>query len=928
MVKIVENPIILVDGSFYLYRAYHAFPSLINSAGETTGAIYGVLNMLKSLLVQYQPSHVAVVFDAKGKTFRNRLFKDYKSNRSPMPDDLQNQITPLHDMIKAMGLPLVVVGDVEADDVIGTLALSAARNGHDVLISTGDKDMAQLVSSKITLTNAISNTIFGPEEIKIKFGVPPELIIDYLSLVGDNSDNIPGVPGIGEKTALALLQGLGGLEVLYNQLDIISTLNFRGAKTIAIKLEKYREVAFLSYQLATIKTDVLLDLTYDKLRVKKYESEGLMLLFQRYEFKRWLSDLKVGKWLQEYKNTAVQPLLFSAPRLVPNKHLTKTLSKCSYIIINTISTLEMWINAIRQAGFFAFNISTDRLDIFITNLIGLCFSIKPNEAAYLPIGHNYLNAPSQLDCKTVLTALKPILEDPTITKISQNLKFDCRILKRYNINLSGTLFDTMLESYVLDSVAGRHDIESLSKRFLQYTIVNSNKILGKNRNQLVFDQISIEQAALYSAENVDITLRLHQKIWPRINQIPNLKKIFEEIEIPLVPILLRIEQNGVLIDKSVLTAYSVELKKCLEELKAKAHQLAEESFNLSSIKQIRAILYKKQKLPVLKKTPRGAPSSNEGVLTELASNYPLPKLILEYRSLVKLKSSYTDKLPKMIHSFSNRIHTSYHQAITSTGRLSSSNPNLQNIPAQNNTGQRIRKAFIAPPDKIIMTADYSQIELRIMAHLSRDPGLLNAFATETDIHCATAAEIFNIPLEKVTQNQRRSAKTINFGLIYGMSIFGLARQLSVSPSDAKKYMNLYFDRYSGVLEYMERIRKHARDLGYVETLDGRRLYLPNIHSRNSVLKKSAERAAINAPMQGTAADIIKRAMIIIDNWLQKEAPPIHMIMQVHDEIVFEVQRTILESAKIQIKELMESCFRLDIPLHVKIGIGENWSQAH
>ncbi|OZI14442.1 DNA polymerase I [Sodalis-like symbiont of Philaenus spumarius] len=924
MVQIVENPIILVDGSSYLYRAYHAFPPLTNSAGEPTGAMYGVLNMLKSLLVQYRPSHVAVVFDAKGKTFRDELFEHYKSHRPPMPDDLRSQIAPLHDMVKAMGLPLLAVSGVEADDVIGTLALAAARAGRDVLISTGDKDMAQLVSPKITLINTMSNTILGPEEVQLKFGVPPALIIDYLALMGDSSDNIPGVPGVGQKTAHALLHGLGGLESLYHQLDSVRSLSFRGAKTMAAKLEQHREVAFLSYQLATIKTDVPLNLPYDRFMVEEPEAEALMLFFQRYEFKRWLSDLEAGKWLQGRKSAGVPP----SPFIAPQPTAAEALSKDGYQIIYDMATLEQWITAIRSAGVFAFDTATYGLDTLTANLIGLCFAVKPGEAAYLPVGHDYLDAPEQLDRAAVLAALKPVLEDSAIGKIGQNLKFDRGVLKRYDIELAGIAFDTMLESYVLDSVAGRHDMDSLAERFLQHTTVSFEEIAGKGRNQLTFNQIAIAQAAPYAAEDADVTLRLHQKLWPRIWQAPELKKVFKEIEMPLVPVLSRIERTGVLIDESILAAHSVELAKRLEELEGEAHQLAEEPFNLSSTKQLQAILYDKQKLPVLKKTPGAAPSTNEEVLAELALDYPLPKLILEYRSLAKLKFTYTDKLPQMINPLSKRVHTSYHQAVTATGRLSSSDPNLQNIPVRNDEGRRIRQAFIAPPDALIVAADYSQIELRIMAHLSQDSGLLNAFAAGKDIHRATAAEVFNMSLEKVTQDQRRSAKAINFGLIYGMSAFGLARQLSVPRSEAQKYMTLYFERYPSVLEYMERTRRQASHRGYVETLDGRRLYLPDIYSRNGMRKKGAERAAINAPMQGTAADIIKRAMIAIDGWLQQEATPVRMIMQVHDELVFEVQRDAVEDAKARIKALMEGCFKLDVPLQVDVSVGENWDQAH
>ncbi|WP_213993526.1 DNA polymerase I [Sodalis sp. dw_96] len=929
MAHIADNPLILVDGSSYLYRAYHAFPPLTNSAGEPTGAMYGVLNMLRSLLTQYRPSHVAVVFDAKGKTFRDELFEHYKSHRPPMPDDLRSQIEPLHNMVKAMGLPLLAVSGVEADDVIGTLALEAERAGREVLISTGDKDMAQLVTPMITLINTMSNTILGPEEVQVKFGVPPERIIDYLALMGDSSDNIPGVPGVGEKTAQALLQGMGSLDNIYGDLNGVGQLSFRGAKSMAPKLEQNKELAYLSYQLATIKTDVPLDLPFDQLTVGEPDAAVLQQLFKKYEFKRWLADVQDGKWLQGRKTPDVAPrTAFNAPVTRDADIPSEQLSQAGYQVIETMASLEQWLDKIKQAGLFAFDTETDSLDTLSANLVGLSFATAPGDAAYLPVGHDYLDAPDQLKLDEVLARLKPLLEDPHLRKVGQNLKFDRGVLKRYNIELAGIAFDTMLESYVLNSVSGRHDMDSLADRYLQHTTVGFEDIAGKGKNQLTFNQIAMEQAAPYAAEDADVTWRLHEKFWPQIEQDSGLRKVFEEIEMPLVPVLSRIERTGVLIDENILAAHSVELTKRLGELESEAHILAGEPFNLSSTKQLQAILYDKQKLPILKKTPGGAPSTGEEVLAELALDYPLPKLILEHRGLAKLKSTYTDKLPLMINPLTKRVHTSYHQAITATGRLSSSDPNLQNIPVRNDEGRRIRQAFIAPKGSVIVAADYSQIELRIMAHLSRDAGLLKAFAEGRDIHRATAAEVFGQSLEKVTQEQRRSAKAINFGLIYGMSAFGLARQLSVPRAEAQKYMNLYFERYPGVLAYMERTRKQATEQGYVSTLDGRRLYLPDIHSRNGARKKGAERAAINAPMQGTAADIIKRAMISIDAWLQKEQPPVRMIMQVHDELVFEIQRDMSESASAQIKSLMEGCYALDVPLQVDVGIGENWDQAH
>lgn len=933
MVQIADNPLILVDGSSYLYRAYHAFPPLTNAAGEPTGAMYGVLNMLRSLLQQYQPSHVGVVFDAKGKTFRDELFAEYKSHRPPMPDDLRAQIEPLHAMVKAMGLPLLVVGGVEADDVIGTLAQAAEKAGHTVLISTGDKDMAQLVTPNITLINTMNNTILGPEEVCEKYGIPPELIIDFLALMGDSSDNIPGVPGVGEKTAQALLQGLGGMDALFANLDKIATLTFRGAKTMAAKLEQNRDVAYLSYRLATIKTDVDLDLTCSELTVNEPDIDTLHALFSRYEFKRWLADIETGTWLQGKKGSGKATVKKAAAPLTTVVQEAVLLERAAlscegYETILDEKQLDDWIARLKQADVFAFDTETDGLDTLSANLIGLSFAIAPGAAAYLPVGHDYLDAPDQLDRSAVLAKLKPLLEDKTLLKVGQNLKFDMGVLARYGIEMRGIAFDTMLESYVLDSVAGRHDMDSLAERYLQHKTISFEEIAGKGKNQLTFNQIALEQAAPYAAEDADVTLQLHLALWPRLATEKTLTTVFQEIEMPLVPVLSHIERTGVLIDPAILNEHSKELTLRLAELELQAHELAEEPFNLSSPKQLQAILYEKQKLPVKKKTPGGAPSTNEEVLAELALDYPLPKVILEYRGLAKLKTTYTDKLPLMINPHSGRVHTSYHQAVTATGRLSSSDPNLQNIPVRNDEGRRIRQAFIAPKGFCIVAADYSQIELRIMAHLSQDKGLLDAFAQGKDIHRATAAEVFGLALEHVSSEQRRSAKAINFGLIYGMSAFGLARQLGIARGEAQRYMDLYFERYPGVLEYMERTRQQAAEQGYVTTLDGRRLYLPDIHSSNGMRRKGAERAAINAPMQGTAADIIKRAMIEVDRWLQSEKPQVHMIMQVHDELVFEIHESQIESASVRIRELMESSMRLDVPLKVDIGSGENWDQAH
>ncbi|KHN89752.1 DNA polymerase I [Pectobacterium actinidiae] len=929
MAQIAENPLILVDGSSYLYRAYHAFPPLTNSAGEATGAMYGVLNMLRSLLLQYHPSHVAVVFDAKGKTFRDELFENYKAHRPPMPEDLREQIEPLHKMVKAMGLPLLAVSGVEADDVIGTLAVQAEKAGKSVLISTGDKDMAQLVTPNVTLINTMNNSILGPQEVCDKYGIPPELIIDFLALMGDASDNIPGVPGVGEKTAQALLQGLGGLDSLYANLDKIAGLSFRGAKTMAPKLEQHKEVAYLSYQLATIKTDVELELSCDQLTVNELDVDELHRLFSRYEFKRWLSDVESGIWMQGKKSSQpVQAVSNAVVEQVAEEDNAPTLSADGYVTILDEKTLLDWVECLKQAEVFAFDTETDGLDTLTANLIGLSFAIKPGEAAYLPLAHDYLDAPEQLDRTKVLALFKPLLEDEKLLKIGQNLKFDKGVMQRYDIDLRGIAFDTMLESYVLDSVAGRHDMDSLAERYLNHKTITFEEIAGKGKNQLTFNQIALEQAGPYAAEDADVTLHLHQKLWGKLQPHADLCQVFQTIDMPLVPVLSRIERTGVLIDPAILAEHSKELTARLAELETQAYELAGEEFNLSSTKQLQGILYEKQKLPILKKTPKGAPSTNEEVLEELALNYPLPKLILEYRGLAKLKSTYTDKLPLMINPATKRVHTSYHQAVTATGRLSSSDPNLQNIPVRNDEGRRIRQAFIASKGYSIVAADYSQIELRIMAHLSGDKGLLNAFANGLDIHRATASEVFGTALDKVTSEQRRSAKAINFGLIYGMSAFGLSRQLNIPRSESQKYMNLYFERYPGVQDYMERTRQQAAEHGYVSTLDGRRLYLPDIHSRNAMARKGAERAAINAPMQGTAADIIKKAMIAIDDWLQKDAPKVKMIMQVHDELVFEIHDSVIEESISKIKALMEGCMQLNVPLQVDIGTGMNWDEAH
>lgn len=932
MVQIAENPFILVDGSSYLYRAYHAFPPLTNSQGEPTGAMYGVLNMLRSLIIQYKPSHVAVVFDAKGKTFRDELYEEYKSNRPPMPDDLREQIAPLHEMVQAMGLPLLSISGVEADDVIGTLALKAAADGRDVLISTGDKDMAQLVTPKITLINTMTNVILGPDEVKEKYGVPPELIIDFLALMGDSSDNIPGVPGVGEKTALGLLQGLGSLDDIYQQLDNIATLSFRGAKTLGAKMAEHEKVAKLSYKLATIKTDVELDKTFDDLVVNEPNLDQLLDMFTRYEFKRWISDLQNGGWLAQRSTHKVAVPYTSEtvkPKEVPASANFPVITQENYEAVLTYESLARWVELLKKAPAFAFDTETDSLNNIDARLVGLSFAIEPGKAAYIPLRHEYLDAPDQLPVNDVLAALKPILEDKNILKIGQNLKFDRGIMENEGIELNGIHFDTMLESYVLNSVSNRHDMDTLAEKHLNHKTTTFEEIAGKGKGQLTFNQIEVEQATLYAAEDADITLLLHQALYPQIEAIEPLKHVYRDIEMPLVPVLSRMERKGVLIDAQVLAAQSQEITQRLAEIEKETFALAGQEFNLSSPKQLQEILFDKLQLPVIKKTPKGAPSTNEEVLEELAHSHELPRLILEHRGLAKLKSTYTDKLPLMVNSKTKRVHTSYHQAVTATGRLSSRDPNLQNIPVRNEEGRRIRQAFIAREGFKIVAADYSQIELRIMAHLSQDKGLLDAFAQGKDIHRATASEVFGIPLEEVTSEQRRSAKAINFGLIYGMSAFGLSQQIGVERREAQRYMDLYFERYPGVLDYMERTRKQASEQGYVETLDGRRLYLPEINSKNAIRRKASEREAINAPMQGTAADIIKKAMIAVDNWICNECPDdVHMIMQVHDELVFEVRESYLENANIMIHKLMESSMELAIPLKVEVGVGNNWDEAH
>ncbi|EGQ8447252.1 DNA polymerase I [Vibrio alginolyticus] len=928
MASIPENPLILIDGSSYLYRAFHAYPGTMSNGEIPTNAVYGVVNMLRSMMRQFASERIAVVFDAKGKTFRDDMYAEYKANRPPMPDDLRCQIEPLHNVIRAMGLPLICVPGVEADDVIGTLAYQASQKGMPVLISTGDKDMAQLVDDNITLINTMTNVVMDREGVVEKFGIPPELIIDYLALMGDKVDNIPGVPGVGDKTATALLQGIGGLTKLYENLDDIAGLGFRGSKTMAKKLIDNKENAMLSYELATIKLDVELEETPESLLKAEPNKDELVKLYGQLTFKSWLNELlEGGSGSVEAVELAGSSQASSSQAEMETSAVT--IDRSQYETILDKETFNAWLDKLQTAELFAFDTETDNLDYMLANLVGLSFAVDEGIAAYVPVAHDYLDAPEQLDRDWVLEQLKPILEDAAKAKVGQNLKYDASVLARYDIELKGIKHDTMLESYIYNSVGGKHDMDSLALRFLQHSCISFEQIAGKGKNQLTFNQIELEQASPYAAEDADVTLRLHNRLFANIEQDESLKTVYEEIEMPLVPVLSRIERTGVFIDEMKLSAQSVEITARLDELEKKAYEIAEQEFNMNSPKQLQAILFEKMGLPVVKKTPSGTPSTNEEVLQELALDYPLPKLILEYRGLAKLKSTYTDKLPKMINPSTGRVHTSYHQAVTATGRLSSTDPNLQNIPIRNEAGRRIRQAFVAPSGHKILAVDYSQIELRIMAHLSGDQALLNAFRDGKDIHAATAAEIMGVSIEDVSSEQRRRAKAVNFGLIYGMSAFGLAKQLGIPRGEAQAYMDTYFERYPGVMQYMEDTRSTAADKGYVETIFGRRLHLPEIKSRNGMRRKAAERAAINAPMQGTAADIIKKAMLLVDQWIQEEGNcRVKLLMQVHDELVFEVEESSLSEIESKVQKLMESAAELKVPLVAEAGHGDNWDQAH
>ena len=919
--------LILVDGSGYLYRAFHALPPLTNTRGEPTGAVLGVLNMLNKMIKEEVPDRIAVVFDAPGRTFRDDLFDQYKAHRTPMPDDLRAQVQPLYDVVAAMGVPLLRVPGVEADDVIGTLAKQGADAGFKVLISTGDKDMAQLVGPNVELLNTMSNTRLDRIGVKAKFDVFPEQIVDYLALVGDTSDNIPGITSVGPKTAAKWL----------NQYQTLDTLIAHAADIsgkVGDNLRNELPMLELSRKLATIDTSLALDVSPEQLSSGAADVTRLRELYTRMELRALLKSLgpeaeptasagtgEVGLVIAEVSDASGIPLAAAVA-------VVGTPARRDYHKVMSEEELEVWLKKLAAAPLVSFDAETDSLDYMRAQIVGVSFAVAPGEAAYVPLGHDYAGAPHQLDRNKVLQALKPVLEDITKAKLGHHLKFDAHVLANYGVALNGQRFDSMLESYVLNSVATRHDMDSSAVRYLGVKTIHFEELTGKGAKKITFNQVDVDRAAEYSAEDADITLQLHQAIWPQIEAVPALKFVYENIEQPLVPVLFRMERAGVLVDRALLKAQSTELASRMLELQSEAHKEAGGVFNVDSPKQLQEILFGKLGIPVMRKTPTGQPSTAEDVLEELAETYRLPKLILEYRGMAKLKSTYTDNLPLQINQDTGRIHTSYHQAVAATGRLSSQDPNLQNIPIRTHEGRRIRQAFIAPPGHSLVAADYSQIELRIMAHLSGDATLLRAFAEDRDVHQATAAEVFSTPLDQVSADQRRSAKAINFGLMYGMSAFGLARQLGIGRGDAQKYMDLYFERYPGVRRYMEETRRQARETGYVETVFGRRLYLPEIQSRNAALRQYAERSAINAPMQGTAADIIKRAMIEVDSWLQSSRIPARLIMQVHDELVLEVADEGIETLVGQTRTHMIRAADLSIPLKVDVGVGRNWDEAH
>lgn len=914
MTNVSNNPLILVDGSSYLFRAYHVpyLQALSTSSGQPTGAITGVLNMIKSLQKDFPDGNIVVVFDAKGKTFRNDMFPEYKANRPPMPDDLRTQIAPLHNIITAMGLPMLVIEGVEADDVIGTLANQATQKGIETVISTGDKDMAQLVTPHVRLINTMTNTETDEAGVVEKFGVRPDQIIDYLALMGDKVDNIPGVEKCGPKTAAKWLNEHGSLEQVIANADSVKGKVGEHLRNAIGHLP-------LSYELATIKLNVDLPQTVEELKPEPADTAKLIELYTEFELKRLLKEVSSD-------NTGGGSASVASDTKSENE---AEQIKGNYQTILSKGKFETWLSALEKADLIAFDTETTSINYMEAELVGVSFAITEGEAAYVPVAHDYLDAPEQLERDWVLDKLKPILESDKIKKVGQHLKYDRNVLAHYDITLRGIEFDTMLESYVFNSVATRHDMDSLSSRYLGHETIHFEDIAGKGAKQLTFNQIPLDKAAPYAAEDADITLRLHNTLWSQLKEQDGLPEVLKEIEVPLATVLSDMEQTGVLIDSQQLLQQSQDLAKRIMELEKEVHDIAGETFNLGSTKQLQEILFNKLNLPIIKKTPKGAPSTSEEVLQELALDYPLPKLLMEYRGLTKLKNTYTDKLPHMINARTGRVHTSYHQAVAATGRLSSTDPNLQNIPIRTAEGRKVRQAFVASQGYKVVAADYSQIELRIMAHLSGDKGLLTAFAEGKDIHKATAAEVFGVPLEEVTSDQRRSAKAINFGLIYGMSAFGLSRQLNIPRHEAQTYMNLYFERYPGVLQYMEDTRESAKEKGYVSTVFGRRLYLPDIKASNGARRKGAERAAINAPMQGTAADIIKKAMLIVHDWIATlPQGEVKMIMQVHDELVFEIKEQKLQAHTDTIVSLMESAVGLDVPLIVEAGVGENWDQAH
>jgi DNA polymerase-1 len=894
-----RKKLVLVDGSSYLFRAFHGLPPL-TSNGHPTGAIYGVLNMLRKLILDEQPDLLAVVFDPKGKTFRNDIYPAYKANRPPMPDDLRMQIKPLHEIIKAQGLPLVIVDHVEADDVIGTLARQGREHDYQVLISTGDKDMAQLVCDDITLINTMNNVVMDEAMVKDKFQVRPDQIIDYLALMGDASDNIPGVPKVGPKTASKWLNEYGSLENVMANADQIKG-------KIGENLRESLEFLPMSYELATIKQDVELDFQLNELKQQEPEAEKLSEYYRKFEFKRWLDEL-------EDEGLITEPEIQQPGG--------------DYVTVLDDKTFRHWLKAIEQSDCFTIDTETTSINYMDAELVGISLCVKSGEACYIPLAHNYPDVPRQLNREQVLGALKPLLEDPETCKIGQNIKYDCHIFTRYGIRMVGMQHDTMLQSYVLNSTTTRHNMDALAAYYLQRQTIHYEDVAGKGAKQLIFDQVELEQATPYAGEDADVTLQLHQVLWPQLQQRPSLQRVYQDIEIPLIPVLAKMEQNGVCLDQKLLGKQGQEVEKQLSDIEQTIFAMADEEFNLSSPKQIQAIFFDKLRLPVIRKTKTGQPSTAEDVLEELAQEYEIPRLLLEHRSLNKLKTTYIDKLPGEINSRTGRIHTSYQQAVASTGRLSSTSPNLQNIPIRTEQGRRIREAFVAPSGFRILALDYSQIELRIMAHLSADETLVKAFEQGLDVHRATAGEVFGLAPEQVSDDQRRAAKAINFGLIYGMSAFGLGRQLNIGRNEAQQYVDLYFERYPGVKRYMEQTREQAHERGYVETVFGRRLYLPELKSRNAQQRQYAERTAINAPMQGTAADIIKRAMIRVDQWLSQQGDKAKMIMQVHDELVFEVKPQDIDFYKKKLSELMTDAAQLAVALEVDAGVGANWHEAH